>query len=69
MRLYDLFKRCNEDDNIRVVVLTGRGDKAFSAGADLKRLIPLMTKARGPDDVWDEKLVANMSMMNNSILR
>ena len=69
MRLYDLFKRCNEDDNIRVVVLTGRGDKAFSAGADLKRLIPLMTKARGPDDAWDEKLVANMSMMNNSILR
>ena len=29
--------RCNEDDEIRAVVLTGAGDRAFCAGADLGR--------------------------------
>jgi enoyl-CoA hydratase/carnithine racemase len=31
-----------DDDNLRVAVLTGAGDKAFSAGADLADLIPLV---------------------------
>lgn len=34
------WRRMNQDDAIRVGVLTGAGDKAFSAGADLKDLIP-----------------------------
>lgn len=28
----------NEDENIRVVIITGAGDRAFSAGADIKML-------------------------------
>lgn len=32
--------RMNEDRRIRVGILTGAGDKAFCAGADLKELIP-----------------------------
>jgi enoyl-CoA hydratase len=31
------------DDEVRVVVLTGSGDRAFCAGADLKTLLPLIT--------------------------
>ncbi len=31
------FEQAKEDENIRVVVLTGAGDKAFSSGADLKK--------------------------------
>lgn len=34
------FARYEEDDSLRAAVLTGAGGKAFSAGADLKRLIP-----------------------------
>jgi enoyl-CoA hydratase len=34
-RLRELFKRAEEDDAVRVVVLTGAGDKAFAAGADI----------------------------------
>lgn len=34
------WRRMNEDPAIRVGVLTGAGEKAFSAGADLKDLIP-----------------------------
>ncbi len=33
--LIDAVKRCGEDDNVKVVVLTGAGDRAFVAGADI----------------------------------
>lgn len=36
--LYDCFTEVDSDDDVRVVVLTGAGDKSFSAGADLKAL-------------------------------
>ena len=32
----DALRICREDQRIRVVVLTGAGDKAFCAGGDLK---------------------------------
>jgi enoyl-CoA hydratase len=34
-RLREFFKRAEDDDSVRVVVLTGAGDKAFAAGADI----------------------------------
>ena len=36
--LVDLARRCNEDDTIRAVVLTGAGERAFSAGSDIRAL-------------------------------
>ena len=35
-----VWRRFNADSALRVAILTGAGDKAFSAGADLKTLIP-----------------------------
>jgi enoyl-CoA hydratase/carnithine racemase len=35
--LSEAMRRCHEDDAIRAVVLTGAGDRAFCAGADLTR--------------------------------
>jgi enoyl-CoA hydratase/carnithine racemase len=35
--LWDAMRRCNEDDAVRAVVITGAGDRAFCAGADLGR--------------------------------
>lgn len=39
------------DESVRVVILTGAGDKAFSAGVDLKELetMPLTAAELGPD--------------------
>jgi enoyl-CoA hydratase len=37
-RLVELFDRCDTDPEIWAVVLTGVGDRAFCAGADLKEL-------------------------------
>jgi enoyl-CoA hydratase/carnithine racemase len=38
--LSDAFERFEREDSARVAVLTGAGNAAFSAGADLRKLIP-----------------------------
>jgi enoyl-CoA hydratase len=49
--LHDAFMRFEADDEARVMVLTGAGDEAFCAGADLKAidtLGPRLDSAAGP---------------------
>jgi len=55
VRLRDAWLEVRDDDAIRVAVLTGAGDRVFCAGADLGKLIPLVTGARQPEDEWDRK--------------
>jgi enoyl-CoA hydratase len=57
------------DDRVRVVVLTGAGDKAFSAGADLGRLIPLLSGARVPDDEWDREILDHPEVIEHAVLK
>ena len=38
-------KSCIEDENVGVIILTGSGDKAFVAGADIKKM-----QSMGPED-------------------
>jgi enoyl-CoA hydratase len=50
--LVDAMKRARDDDDVRAVVLTGAGDKAFCAGADLGGFaadLPLVDKHFGSD--------------------
>lgn len=56
VRLAEGWQRVADDDDVRAAIITGAGHKAFSAGADLARMIPLMTGARQPEDEWDHKL-------------
>lgn len=58
-----------DDDSLRVAILTGTGDKAFSAGADLQLLIPLLIGARKPENEWDKKLASDRRIMDNALLR
>jgi enoyl-CoA hydratase len=49
--LHDGYRRFEADDGARVLVLTGAGEEAFCAGADLKALDtfgPRLTAAEGP---------------------
>lgn len=57
------------DSSVRVVILAGAGERAFSAGADLGRLTPLLTRARNPEDEWDESLLADPKLLNRALLR
>jgi E-phenylitaconyl-CoA hydratase len=38
--LNEIFQRANNDDRVRVIILTGAGDKAFCTGSDLKKTNP-----------------------------
>ena len=56
VRMAEAWQRVAADDDVRAAIITGAGNKAFSAGADLARMIPLMTGARQPEDEWDHKI-------------
>src|SRR5438034_3646623 len=48
LELRDAFEQIKSDDEVRVVILTGAGDKAFVAGADINELAKL-TPFEGQD--------------------
>jgi enoyl-CoA hydratase len=68
-RLADAWQDYGADDSLRVAILTGAGDQAFSAGADLRKLIPLLTGARQPQDDWDRRVLEDKTVGDTSLLR
>lgn len=56
-RMQDAWELLEQDNELRVAVVIGTGDRAFSSGADLKRLIPLYSGARQPEDDWDRRVI------------
>ena len=69
VRLAEAWMDYDQDDELRVAIVTGAGDQSFCAGADLKRLIPLLTGAREPEDEWDHRLRADASLGRTALLR
>jgi len=68
-RLADAFMDFAADDDLRVAILTGSGDKAFCAGGDLGLTLPLMTGARAPADDWDRRVIDDPRVAAASQLR
>jgi enoyl-CoA hydratase len=70
VRLAEAWVDFRDDDALRVAILTGAGQDAFSAGGDLGRLLPLLTGARQPDDDWDRRFMADSArIMGTALLR
>jgi enoyl-CoA hydratase len=69
VQLAEAWMDFREDADARVAILTGAGDKAFSAGADLGLLIPLISGARAPADDWDKRVVEDRSISRAALLR
>lgn len=68
-RLADAWKDFGEDDALRVAIVTGAGEKAFSVGADLEQLIPLWTNMRKPQDEWEERAVTDRRLTGHTLMR
>lgn len=49
-----VFLRCRDDDDVRAIVVTGTGERAFSAGADLAESIPALAEGRFDISRWDD---------------
>lgn len=47
------FRRAQADSTVRVIVLTGSGERAFCAGADLTESIPALAEGRFDISQWD----------------
>lgn len=58
-RLADAWEDFAADDDMRVALVSGAGTEAFTAGADLNTMIPLLSGARLPQDEWDVRLLAD----------
>ncbi len=67
-QLADAWLDYEADEELRCAILTGTGE-TFTAGADLGDLIPLLTRAKEPDDEWGRKFMANpMDISGKAIL-
>ncbi|MBP17790.1 MAG: enoyl-CoA hydratase [Gammaproteobacteria bacterium] len=66
--MFDAFQEIENNNDIRVAILTGTGDKAFCAGADLGQLIPLMTGSRGPENEWDDRFLSEVSQQGSYLM-
>ena len=68
-RLADAWQDVNDDPDVRVAILTGAGDKAFCAGADLDRLVRMMQGLRPPETEFDERIKNDISIIYKGLLR
>jgi enoyl-CoA hydratase len=69
VRLADAWQDVNDDSAVRVAILTGAGDRAFCAGADLDQLIGMMQGRRQPQTEFEKRLVANPDLNFKALLR
>ena len=69
VRLATAWHEFRDTADLRVAILTGAGDDDFCAGGDLKLTMPLLTGARQPEDEWDQRLMGDLTLFTDAILR
>jgi enoyl-CoA hydratase len=69
VRLADAWQDINDDPEIRAAILTGAGDDAFCAGADLDRLIGMVQGKRPPETDFDKRVLDDFTIIYKGLLR
>lgn len=68
-RLDDAWTELAADDAVRAIIVTGTGDVAFSAGADLGSVMPLYSGTRAPADDWERRALADARVWTRGVLK
>src|SRR6266481_3304721 len=68
-RLADAWQDVNDDASVRAVIFTGTGEQAFSAGADLDRLVRMMQGLRPAETDFDRRIIEDYSIIYKGLLR
>jgi len=66
--LSEFFKKAEEDDSVRVVILTGAGDKAFAAGADITGFPGKDSKEIRPAVLEGQELTVYIESMSKPVI-
>jgi enoyl-CoA hydratase len=69
VRLADAWQDINDDPQIRAAILTGAGDDAFCAGADLDRLVGMMQGKRPPETDFDKRIIDDYTIIYKGLMR
>jgi enoyl-CoA hydratase len=65
----DAWQDVNDDPTVRVAILTGAGEQAFCAGADLDRLVRMMQGLRPTETDFDRRIVEDWTVIYKGLLR
>jgi enoyl-CoA hydratase len=68
-RLADAWQDVQDDPAVRVAILTGAGEDAFCAGADLDRLVRMMQGLRPPETEFDQRILQDYQLIYKGLLR
>jgi enoyl-CoA hydratase len=68
-RMADAWQDVNDDPTVRVAILTGAGEQAFCAGADLDRLVRMMQGLRPTETDFDRRIVEDWTVIYKGLLR
>ena len=68
-RFADAVVDFSNDENLRVMIITGTGHQAFCAGGDLATTLPLLSGARPAENEWDQRVLNDPLVMAASSLR
>jgi len=69
VQLADTWKDFHDDKSLRCAIITGAGDQAFCAGADLKKMLPLVTGARAAEREAEKRFVTDDELLKIFVLR